>query len=304
MFSPRRAARTLLREPLRRLARHEVDESIRRSPSIVSKVLPIDPNSENLLVLAHGADAEDAPDGFPLPPPHLHEVGDYVESGRRHFAAMERALASAGFGTDQWGDVLDFGCGSARLTRHLMDHARSDQVWGVDINAESIAWCEANLSPPLRFAPCSTFPHLPFEDSSFDLVYAGSVFTHISELAKTWLLELRRIVRPGGALYLTVQDQAYLRATRERAHEGHWTHEMAADHTDLLGRLGSDLSVVSIDRSSKDAMVYYDRAALLRSWGEVLEIVDVIEQAYDDQTAIILRKRSAGKPPAGAVTDP
>jgi len=34
--------------------------------------------------------------------------------------------------------------------------------------------------------------HLPFEDSSFDLVYCGSVFTHVSDLADAWFLELRR----------------------------------------------------------------------------------------------------------------
>jgi ubiquinone/menaquinone biosynthesis C-methylase UbiE len=43
-------------------------------------------------------------------------------------------------------------------------------------------------------------PHLPFEDRSFDVVYAGSVFTHIDDLAQTWFLELRRVLHAGGML--------------------------------------------------------------------------------------------------------
>jgi len=45
---------------------------------------------------------------------------------------------------------------------------------------------------------------LPFEDSSFDLVYCGSVFTHVSDLADAWFLELRRILRKGGYAYINL----------------------------------------------------------------------------------------------------
>lgn len=293
MPSARRFVRTRLRGPLERLSRHEVDEAIRRSPSIVAKVMPIDPQSATLTVSSTRSTSI-APDGLPLPPNHLREVDDpddYVVVGDEHFDGMREALRAAGYPPDQWGTVLELGVGGGRLIRHLADHATRHEVWGVDINAESIAWCEANLSPPLRFAPCSTFPHLPFEDGTFDLVYAGSVFTHISELAKTWLLELRRVTRPGGFLYLTVQDQEYVRLAQAQAEGGHWTNEMAAENRELLARLGDDLSMVSIDRSNKDAMVYFDRDHLVRSWGEVLEVVQVLDAAYHTQTAFILRKR-------------
>lgn len=285
----RRFLREALRGPLERLTRHEVAEAVRTSPLLVAKVLPIDPESDPLVVPGRLADPELAPDGLPLPPEDLHEVEDYVASGRRHFTTMVDVLGRAGHHRDQWGDVLDFGCGSARLTRFLVDHAQEHEVWGTDINAASIAWCEANLSPPLRFVPCSTLPHLPFEDHRFGLVYAGSVFTHVSELTKTWLMELRRITRPGGVLYVTVQDQAYVRAAAALG-SGHWSSAMVADHAAVLDRLGADVSMVSVGRSSKDAMVYVDRDYLVRSWSEVLEVVDVVEGAYDIQTAIVLRK--------------
>jgi SAM-dependent methyltransferase len=48
-------------------------------------------------------------------------------------------------------------------------------------------------------------PPLPFEDASFDLVYSISVFTHLDEeMQDAWLNELKRVLRPGGILIITV----------------------------------------------------------------------------------------------------
>jgi ubiquinone/menaquinone biosynthesis C-methylase UbiE len=63
------------------------------------------------------------------------------------------------------------------------------------------------LGPPFNFAAVTTSPHLPFEDGYFNLICCGSVFTHIVDLADAWLLELKRIARPGAKLYVTVHDR-------------------------------------------------------------------------------------------------
>jgi SAM-dependent methyltransferase len=54
-------------------------------------------------------------------------------------------------------------------------------------------------------------PHLPFEDRSFGLVYCGSLFTHIDDLAEAWFAELHRVLRPGGHLYFSINDQHAVR---------------------------------------------------------------------------------------------
>lgn len=88
---------------------------------------------------------------------------------------------------------------------------------GVDIAGSPIVWCQQHLQPPFKFVTTTSLPHLPFEDRHFDLVYAGSVFTHIADLADAWLLELRRIVRPGGIVFLTVHDNSFIEAVLETA---------------------------------------------------------------------------------------
>ena len=95
--------------------------------------------------------------------------------------------------------VLDFGCGSARVLRHFLAEAQNAELWGCDIDEPSVDWVRSELSPPLRCFRNSEDPPLPFEDGYLDLVWAASVFTHIERWAP-WLLELHRVLAPGGLL--------------------------------------------------------------------------------------------------------
>ena len=104
--------------------------------------------------------------------------------------------------------VLDFGCGAGRTLAHFLGEAEQGEVWGCDIDEPSIAWIESNLSPPLHAVPCGERPPLPFEDGSFDLVWAISVFTHLTDSWSAWLLEMRRILRPDGLLIATFMGKA------------------------------------------------------------------------------------------------
>jgi len=58
-------------------------------------------------------------------------------------------------------------------------------------------------------------PPLPFEDESFDCIYALSVFTHLREDTQfEWLTELRRVLRLGGYLIVSFQDEGYINEPR------------------------------------------------------------------------------------------
>src|SRR5205814_6468754 len=103
--------------------------------------------------------------------------------------------------------VLDFGCGCGRVTRYWEGFAGA--VAGSDVNAAAIEWCRANLGFA-RFAQNGLAPPLVFEPESFDLVYALSVFTHLTaELQLAWRDELRRVLRPGGRLFVTTHGRSY-----------------------------------------------------------------------------------------------
>jgi SAM-dependent methyltransferase len=97
--------------------------------------------------------------------------------------------------------VLDFGCGSGRVLRHFVAEAeRSDGFWGSEIDAASVHWLQQALSPPFEVVLNGESPPIPAPDSRFDLIYAVSVFTHITHEWAAWALEMHRLLRPGGLL--------------------------------------------------------------------------------------------------------
>ena len=81
--------------------------------------------------------------------------------------------------------------------------AESAEIWGCDIDDESIDWLQRNLCPPLHALRNEAEPGLPFEDGHFDLVWALSVFTHLVDNWAAWMLELHRLLADDGILIAT-----------------------------------------------------------------------------------------------------
>ena len=147
------------------------------------------------------------PSSVPVPPPNLaarvgwtegvDPVEFYVREGKE---VRDRVVGCL---PPDWSfrgaRVLDFGCGSGRVLRHFLDEADQAELWGCDIDAASVRWVNENLNPPVRCVQNGMAPPLPFEDGSFNLVYATSVFTHIDRWSD-WLLEMHRILAPDGLI--------------------------------------------------------------------------------------------------------
>jgi SAM-dependent methyltransferase len=126
----------------------------------------------------------------------------YQEIGRR---TREEILALLPEGwTFEGKRVLDFGCGAGRTLRHFVSEAEVAEIHGCEIDSPSVAWLEANLSPPFHVFRNDEAPPLPLESDSLDLIWAISVFTHLTDYWADWLLELHRLLRNGGLLIATI----------------------------------------------------------------------------------------------------
>jgi SAM-dependent methyltransferase len=151
-----------------------------------------------------------AADGLPVPPRRLivRVAGTasaewFLEGGRLGAETIRAALARQGRPLERLDAMLDFGCGCGRVTRYWADLERT-RVHGTDANADAVEWCRRNLTFA-RFEANGLAPPLPYDTASFDLVYALSVFTHLTaDLQLAWRDELRRVLRPGGRLGLLV----------------------------------------------------------------------------------------------------
>jgi SAM-dependent methyltransferase len=80
------------------------------------------------------------------------------------------------------------------------------------VDGDAIQWCARHM-PRGRFTWTSPHPPLPYPERYFDVVYCFSVFTHLDErMQSLWLLDLKRILKPGGILLLTVHGERTARA--------------------------------------------------------------------------------------------
>jgi SAM-dependent methyltransferase len=132
---------------------------------------------------------------------------DYLYGGFGSSVGVRAALHSIGTSLYDCKQILDFGCGPARLLRWFGDVSPFATLHGCDLNAPAVEWCRANIEFA-EFALNDAWPPLPYADGIFDLVYGVSVFTHLNESMQTaWLNELYRITKPGGIVLLTVHGE-------------------------------------------------------------------------------------------------
>jgi len=108
--------------------------------------------------------------------------------------------------------ILDFGCGYGRIARLMYYFTDEENFFGVDPWDESIRQCnQAGLSRNiLQSAYLPT--DLPVGGRRFDVIYAYSVFTHLSRRATLAALRvLRQYVEPSGMLAITIRPIEFWR---------------------------------------------------------------------------------------------
>jgi SAM-dependent methyltransferase len=131
----------------------------------------------------------------------------YAADGRLAGRLAQLAGAAGGL-VVAGGELLDLGCGSGELARHLA--AGGYRVSGCDIaplmlrqaaaadTGQAVRWIR--LEPSWRT--------LPFAVSSLDAVVAASVLEYVQDPAAV-LAECARVLRPGGVLLCTVPNLAH-----------------------------------------------------------------------------------------------
>ena len=207
--------------------------------------------------------------------------------GREDVDTMLKLVDASDFALSDGDRILDFGCASGRMIRHLDTLPVSCEIWGTDICAELIYWCRQNLSPPFHFATTTTAPHLPFEDQYFNLIYAGSVFTHLEELAEAWLLELRRILSPNGRLYFTIQDNHTIQLLDGPWKDSNLGRKVRACNPDDSWK--TNMGMFVMDRATAP-LVFYDTDYFKQTLGSMFHVLSMTEEAYGPQTAVLVKR--------------
>jgi ubiquinone/menaquinone biosynthesis C-methylase UbiE len=106
--------------------------------------------------------------------------------------------------------VLDFGVGWGRIIRFFVNDVDPAHLYGVDVDGAIVEEARS-LGVPGDLRQISSLEPLSFPDAYFDVIYAFSVFSHLSTRSATfWLPELMRVLKPGGSLLITTTTDHFL----------------------------------------------------------------------------------------------
>jgi len=138
------------------------------------------------------------------------DIQSFDLSRRASVQVIISVLEQTGIDYTNFRSILDFGCGCGRVLAGWEEFLPSEtHLFGCDINPRLVDFCQKNISHA-ETVRCSYYPPLPYRDGQFDLIYAASVYTHLSLPAMLqWTGEVARILRPGGVALITFHGSYY-----------------------------------------------------------------------------------------------
>ena len=244
-------------------------------------------------------------DKFPLPVTsdregyHGDRHYDYWLSGLLDYLLIKQRSQEHGVEISRTSIIFDLGCASGRVLRHFSAQEKGIEIWGSDINIRHTEWIRKHLASDIKIFQSTSLPSLPLEDNYFDCVYAFSVFSHIDFLEHAWLLELKRILKPGGIAYLTTHTEN----TWEMMDETIPIYEALLKGRNHIQQYDVTPSFLATKPMPKEKMVFTYKTAktynsnvflssdyLKDAWGRFFEGIDIYIGGHYYQDVILLKK--------------
>ena len=99
-------------------------------------------------------------------------------------------------------NILDIGCGTAKLAHHIVTRHSNVRVFGMDLCEPMLRMGRHRVeSQPNIHLSVGDSEHLPYADDSFDFVTCSNSFHHYpNQLAA--VREMQRVLKPDGKLFL------------------------------------------------------------------------------------------------------
>jgi SAM-dependent methyltransferase len=112
--------------------------------------------------------------------------------------------------------VLEVGCGPADLWKSNQDRLPADvQVWLGDYSIGMVSEARTRLAPASNFGYLNLDAQtVPLQAACVDLIIANHMLYHVPDINKA-LLELRRVLKPGGRLAAATNGNAHMKEIRD-----------------------------------------------------------------------------------------
>jgi SAM-dependent methyltransferase len=109
------------------------------------------------------------------------------------------------FGKYKFDKILDVGCGDGNFSIMVKEACQASKVYGIEATEKGVELAQENGVVASRLDIDSDV--FPFEEGSFDAVFAGEIIEHLFD-PDHFLDEIYRVLRPGGILVLTTPNLA------------------------------------------------------------------------------------------------
>lgn len=112
--------------------------------------------------------------------------------------------------------ILDVGCGTGGMLLWLARFAGRGKVVGIDVVPSALSFCRQRHHTHLAQASAT---HLPFADSTFDLVTSFDVLVQLpgERAGEQAIREMYRLLRPGGIAFVRVAAYEWMRSGHDEA---------------------------------------------------------------------------------------
>jgi SAM-dependent methyltransferase len=194
--------------------------------------------------------------------------------------------------------IMDFGCGWGRIIRFFLKDVESSRLFGVDPVEDMITLCRSS-NRWCTFDQIPTKPPTRFQDSTFDLIYSYSVFSHLSEeMHQMWLLELRRVLKTGGLMIATTRSREFIEhCAKLRKLKDLALRSSASAFLNTEKSLSEfDKGTYCFSQSVHDEWSYWGEAAIPKgyvesNWSRLFSVLDYIDDRNRcEQNVIVVRK--------------
>lgn len=210
--------------------------------------------------------------------------------GFRQYELIKEILTKHHFNLNSSKKVLDFGVGFGRILRFFLREVDKSNLFGTDINEDFISWLQ-NKANFANFLTNNEHPPIDFPKEYFDLIFAFSVFSHLSERSgKEWLSELNRITRKGALVILTIW--AHPSKTKDY-HYGQNKH--FPNYEELTSRYDNGEFCYSnelYNNSSTYGEALIPEKYIFNNWSKYFDVIDIIKNHSfsPNQYYVVLKK--------------
>ena len=188
------------------------------------------------------------------------EKWQLIKNNRETNLVHDYGWDSTKFGLIAWnigfkGKLLDVGCGIGNFCRFIKAHSPFMEVHGIDKSPKAIE-VSKKLADNIDFKVGNAMK-LPYEDGTFDRVVTNDMVEHVRKPIEV-LKEMKRVLKPGGKIYITIPWRGLVNPKKEPGHIQEWTpSEFAKIMNELFNGGKLVLPPSLVNRTTNETMVMY-----------------------------------------------